>query len=319
MGKIFDNFDFGGLEVEESYEEKKMKEIEEELRIPISAEETFLYSTLLANLRVQGIIALAVATSGITTSNIAGSRTANSRFKIPLDIDENKNPQIPRLIIWDEASMAKQQTIEYLERTLRDICSNDLLCGGKVIVFGGDFRQVLPVIPKSTLQEAINASFVMSPLWTILEKIHLKQNMRPLHDPAFREFLLRLGEGVPPYENRRYISMPKSFMIFYHNETLSVDQLIDAIYPDINTMNTRTLSTATKVILTPTNEDAEIINSNLVHRQPGEEYEYRSFDEAIGNPTDDYPIDFLISLLPNGFPTHHLVLKKTVLSYFCVI
>ncbi|XP_057250657.1 uncharacterized protein LOC104885081 [Beta vulgaris subsp. vulgaris] len=116
MGKSFDSFDFGGLKVEESYEEKKMKEIEEELRIPISAEEnidrvihnkpgaffvdgpggtgkTFLYSTLLANLRAQGIIALAVATSGIAASNIAGGRTANSRFKIPLDIDENQNPK----------------------------------------------------------------------------------------------------------------------------------------------------------------------------------------------------------------------------------
>ncbi|KAK9740788.1 hypothetical protein RND81_03G060200 [Saponaria officinalis] len=57
---------------------------------------TFIYSTLLANLRSRGIIALDVASSGIVASNIAGGRTANSRFKIPLDTDEHLSNQIPR-------------------------------------------------------------------------------------------------------------------------------------------------------------------------------------------------------------------------------
>ncbi|XP_074315740.1 uncharacterized protein LOC141651950 [Silene latifolia] len=117
---------------------------------------TFLYSTLLENLRAKGVIALAVASSGIAASNIAGGKTANSRFKIPLDFEENQSSQISkqsglgelirvcRLIIWDEASMAKRQSIEHFERTLRDVCSNNSIFGGKVVVFGGDFRQVLP-------------------------------------------------------------------------------------------------------------------------------------------------------------------------------
>ncbi|XP_074293040.1 uncharacterized protein LOC141619935 [Silene latifolia] len=163
---------------------------------------TFLYSTILANLRAKGVIALVVASSGIAASNIAGGKIANSHFKIPLDMEENQSSQISkqsglgelirvcRLIIWDEASMAKRQSIEHFERILRDICSNNSIFSGKVVVFGGDFRQVLHVIPKSTLCEAVNASFVMSPLWTKLEKIHLTTNMRAIHDPVFSDTVL---------------------------------------------------------------------------------------------------------------------------------
>ncbi|XP_074304956.1 uncharacterized protein LOC141639812 [Silene latifolia] len=180
----------------------KTKEIEEELNIPISSEDrnavnmlneerlaydtiyrrvtdngtgsffldvpggigkTFFYTTLLANLRVRGLICLAVSSLGIAVANLPGGRTSNSRFKIPLDIENNQSSQISkqsplakliracRLIVWGEAPMAKRQSIEYFEKTLRDVCSNTEMFGGKIVIFGGDFRQVLPIIPKSTL------------------------------------------------------------------------------------------------------------------------------------------------------------------------
>lgn len=34
--------------------------------------------------------------------------------------------------------------------------------GGKIIVLGGDFRQVLPVVPRKSQREAVNASLVSS-------------------------------------------------------------------------------------------------------------------------------------------------------------
>lgn len=50
--------------------------------------ETFLYTALLATVRDQGKIALATATSGVAASIMPGGRTAHSRFKIPLRIDD---------------------------------------------------------------------------------------------------------------------------------------------------------------------------------------------------------------------------------------
>ena len=52
-----------------------------------------------------------------------------------------------KLIIWDEAPMATRWAIETINMTLKDIMDSPLLFGGKVIVFGGDFCQVLPVVP----------------------------------------------------------------------------------------------------------------------------------------------------------------------------
>ena len=46
------------------------------------------------------------------------------------------------LIIWDEASMAKRQAIEALDRTMQDIIEENFPFGGKIMLFGGDFRQV---------------------------------------------------------------------------------------------------------------------------------------------------------------------------------
>ncbi|XP_021727429.1 ATP-dependent DNA helicase PIF4-like [Chenopodium quinoa] len=191
MGKSFDTYNFRLLELEEDDLAKGMKEIEEELQISIHPEEinavnllnseqkipyniiynavldnkpaaffvdgpggtgkTFLYSTLLANVRTKGMIALAVASSGIAASGLFGGRTANSRFKIPLDVDEVPSPSISKqsalgqlirlakLIIWDEAPMELRQTIEFFDILLQDVYSNKLKFGGKVVVFGGDF------------------------------------------------------------------------------------------------------------------------------------------------------------------------------------
>ena len=64
--------------------------------------------------------------------------------------------------------------------------------GGKVMVFGGDFRQVLLVVPKSTRAETVDASWVRSYLLPLMEKIHLTSNMRARADPKCSDFLLRV-------------------------------------------------------------------------------------------------------------------------------
>lgn len=52
--------------------------------------------------------------------------------------------KLTKLIIWDEAPMAHKFYFEALDRTLKDIMtgskSSSKIFGGKVIVFGGDFR-----------------------------------------------------------------------------------------------------------------------------------------------------------------------------------
>ncbi|KAF3647190.1 Transmembrane 9 superfamily member 9 [Capsicum annuum] len=103
--------------------------------------------------------------SGAATTLLSGGRTTHSRFEIPLQTTnatvtrmskQNGGAKLIRkakLIIWDEAPMASRRTIETVDRSFRDILDINELFGGKVMVFGGNFRQVLSVIPKSTRAE----------------------------------------------------------------------------------------------------------------------------------------------------------------------
>ena len=113
---------------------------------------TFLYKALLAKVRSEGMIAIATATSGIAASLLPGGRTAHSRFKIPIKVGDNAVCNFTKqsgtaellrqasLSIWDEVAMTKRQAVETLDRSLQDIMESSLPFGGKVMVFGGDFR-----------------------------------------------------------------------------------------------------------------------------------------------------------------------------------
>ncbi|XP_019261130.1 PREDICTED: uncharacterized protein LOC109239080 [Nicotiana attenuata] len=162
---------------------------------------SFLYRALLATVRHRGFIALAIASLGVAASLLPGGRTAHSRFKIPIDVDENFSCNISKqsslaslirdakLIIWDKISMAKKEMIEALDLLLRDLMETTMLFGGKVIVFSGDFRQTLPVVRGGQREDFVRESLLCSEIWHQLEKLQLSENMRTKTDPAFCEYL----------------------------------------------------------------------------------------------------------------------------------
>ena len=115
-----------------------------------------------------------VASSSMASLLLPGGKTAHSKFKILVPIFEDSTCNIHQgnqlvellnqtsLIIWDEAPMAHKFCFEALDQSLRDIITNksssNQIFGGKVIVFGGDFRQILPVIPRGSRSDIINAT-----------------------------------------------------------------------------------------------------------------------------------------------------------------
>lgn len=96
-----------------------------------------------------------------------------------------------KMIICGEVTMAKWQTIETSTGDILQV----LPFGRRVMVFGGDFWQELPVVPKLINAEIVNASLVKSYLWTLMEKVQFTRNMRARIDPTFSEFLLHMGNG----------------------------------------------------------------------------------------------------------------------------
>nr|XP_027067820.1 uncharacterized protein LOC113693486 [Coffea arabica] len=209
---------------------------------PRETGKTILYHALLATLRTQGYIALPVTSFGVAASILLAGRTTYSRFKIPLDASIAKTCQISKqsstaklifmakLILWDEASMAKRETIEAFDLLLKDIMDSDKPFGSKVMVFGSDFRQTLPVIQNATRDIQVQASFVNSTLWGSLQKVSLIKNMRAFLDKSFLEFLLRVGEGTEPENEDGRISLSNNILVPYDNKDSSLDRLCSNSY-----------------------------------------------------------------------------------------
>ena len=162
----------------------------------VEQEKTFLWNCIITYLRAKRKIVLTVASSGVASLLLPNGRTAHSRFRIPIDLDELSICDIKRgtkladlivktdLIIWDEALMTNRQCFEALDRSLRDILSEkqteleNMPFGGKVVVLGGDPKQILPVIENATRAQIVNATIFRSYLWNHIKKIYLYENMR---------------------------------------------------------------------------------------------------------------------------------------------
>ena len=121
--------------------------------------EAYICNLIAASVQAAGNIVLCVALSGIASLLLSGGRTAYSRFKIPIHIHEDSTCSISKgdvhhellkhttLIIWDEVLMQHRHVIECVDRMLRDLLNVDSSFGGITMLFEGDFRQTLLVVP----------------------------------------------------------------------------------------------------------------------------------------------------------------------------
>jgi len=250
------------------------------------AGKTFLYNTLLSKIRsTRGGIAIAVAGSGIAALLLEGGRTAHSRFQIPINnLDSNSTCFITKqskeaqlilatdLIIWDEAPMHNKSTFEAVDKTLQDLTGINKAFGGKVIVMGGDFRQVLPIIPHGNRAEIVSSALNQSSFWPHVSILKLHLNMRVqllLHSgdseaadrqANFASWLQRIGEGTEqsfPVHGENMIRIPDEQCIGC-KENEDIATLIKKVYGEIHSIHTTTDRTnyiVEHAIVTPLNKD----------------------------------------------------------------
>lgn len=295
------------------------------LDAPAGTGKTFLINLLLAKVRSNRSIALAAASSGIAATLLEGGRTAHTAFKLPLNLIHVQTPlcniskqsnmakvlQDCKLIVWDESTMAHKGGFEALSRTLQDIRNNNKVMGGVTVLLTGDFRQTLPVVPRGTRADEVKACIKASYLWPLINKLSLKKNMRvhlggDISAGKFSELLLQIGDGEYP-ESDGNVIIPADLGLV----VTTLPKLIAKIYPDIADIKNKSMDwLCERAILTPKNDRAAIINDILLKSFQGEEMEYRSVDTVL--QTDDavhYPVEFLNTLNPPGFPPHKLLLK----------
>lgn len=61
--------------------------------------------------------------------------------------------------------MAPGHTLNAIDQILQEIMTNDKPFGGKVLIFGGDFRQTLPVVCYGERTATVEASIKSHHLW----------------------------------------------------------------------------------------------------------------------------------------------------------
>ena len=300
---------------------------------------TFVLNAVLAAVRIieGGSVALAVAATGIAANLLMFGRTLHSRFKLPLNITCDsvcnidaqstlaKLIRMAKIIVWDEAPMSDRYQLEALDRSLRDITSQDIPFGGKVLVLSGDSRQCLPVIPGANRAEIVNASLNRSPLWPQFKIMKLSENMRvrlsnsPEAD-TFDKFTLSIGDGTAEnIEDSDMIELPAEMCMQIrqntperpNSEMESMMTLAAHVYPDMN-KNYKTKGWMEgRAILAPTNQQVNVLNNIIADRFPGKPFVLTSSDELI-NPDDfqRYNIEYLTTLSPSGLPSHRLFVKS---------
>jgi hypothetical protein len=196
-------------------------------------------------------------------------------------------------------TMMKRQGVEALDYSLRDImdCRN-LPFGGKTIVFGGDFRQVLPVVRKGSRAQIVGASLRMSYLWNSIRHLKLVRNMRAKSDPWFSDYLLRIGEGSEEANNDDEILLPDDICIPHTGKDSDLDTLINCIFPALNANMLDKSYITSRAILSPRNDWVDMINMKMISHFQGDEMVYHSFDSAVDDPHNYYPSEFLNTLTP---------------------
>ncbi|XP_057465712.1 uncharacterized protein LOC130755327 [Actinidia eriantha] len=182
-----------------------------------------------------------------------------------------------KLIIWDEVPMQHRYCVETVDRTLKDICDNINPFGGITVVLGGDFRQVLPVIPKGVREQIVAAS-------------------------------LRRSIGSNPQE---IVKLPSTIHI-----CRNLNELLSTVYPQLDVSGTVNSTFLTeRTILCARNEHVTAINIATLNMFPSETTTYLAADkmseddEVDRNITNRYPNEYLNSLNPPGLPPFKIELK----------
>ena len=262
---------------------------------PASTGKTLLFSTILAVVRArQEIAALPMAWSGLADTVLPGGRTVHATFKLPVPMPttdasstleaqtlNGSQVRVARLIIWDEVPNAPRAPFEAVERTCRCLSGDDTrLFGGKIILLGGDFRQIPPVVRHASVQEEAHLTLqAWRPNIENAERFALTNNMRAREDPAFAQFVLAIGNaemsGEPINVDTTRITLPRAVQVVVDSREALAMWVAEGARQPRDWLN--------NAIICPTNdavtEANALIHAMHVQMEEGEEERERGQEE----------------------------------------
>ena len=247
---------------------------------------TYLYNCIIKHLRSIAVFVVACAYTGIAAQLLIDAITSHQLFGFPLNPKPGTIPtstietqtrradilREARVILWDEISMASAWEVDVADQFLRKLCKIDKPFAGKVVVFGGDFKQVLPVVKKGGRRDILAESLIASPLWERLQVIELTLNMRAACDQNFAEWLLGVGDGSANIKGTSRIDLR------HENFAEDLDTLVNNVYGS-GVPSAR----ENAVILTPKNDTMRDVNSRVYERLPAEASSYLSSNSFVAD------------------------------------
>ena len=247
---------------------------------PGGSGKTYVFNKITSHLRHHNKTVACAAWTGIATTLMTSGRTVHNLFKLPVPVVDNSTCNVSPtseqaatlravdLFIIDEASMIPSHALHAMDRCLQDITQDSHPFGGKAMLLGGDFRQVLPVVPRAPPAVVIDTCLKRSPMWPLFKQHRLTRNMRALPgESEFAAWLLQLGNGtlnnttVEP----ETVEIPPACVC----EGDLVDEVFSAA--DSDQLHNR-------VILSPKNEHCLQVNERVLGTLPGEARVYLSAD-----------------------------------------
>ena len=268
---------------------------------------TYLYKTLIFYYTSLRKKIVSMAWTGIASILLPQGMTSHRTFRLPLNLNDieiaifklesdKRRLRDADVIIWDEASMIPKKALDIVDKTLRDLCDNTYPFGNKLIVLGGDFRQILPVIKNSFRTSIVQNTIKNSPLWPLFNIYNLRKNIR-CQDNKFSTLLLLIGEG-----KLNKFDIPEEW---------KTNDICTKIYKNISNNDW-----TTRVILCPYNEDVNKLNKKVLNILDGEIVTYYSIDHAthkgVDQTEEDIHLNYPVEVLNNfreGLPPHKLQLK----------
>ncbi len=108
-----------------------------------------------------------VATTGVVGLLLLKGKTADSFFAVPLDAtvesklgaSSEQACLLPntQLILWNEVYVQYKDVVDIVDKCLRDITKVNSLFSGIPLVLGENWAQSLPVVPRGSCSNIVNA------------------------------------------------------------------------------------------------------------------------------------------------------------------
>ncbi|KAI7938124.1 hypothetical protein MJO28_015044 [Puccinia striiformis f. sp. tritici] len=301
---------------------------------------TFLMNVISHYMKAMNIPLLTVSSSGVASLMLVDGSTAHSRFAIPITLEANTmcnwNRRAPkviamqkaRVIIWDEISMQHRHAVEAVDRSMQDLMQDERPFGGKLVIFGGDFRQTLPVVRNGTIFDQQNACMISSTLWADTAKFSLTENLRlrsagesglSALNADFYQWLLSIGNGTGQAEFTEDRVLEYGSVFVNPSDALVCNKVISTVYPDLHISSQRSAPDAveyfgSRLILAPLNQDVSTLNDTCATRFPGTFHESVSIDAMAtnqegGGADEAVTKEVLHTFKISGFPDSLLKLK----------